>query len=199
MVQFGPDQRETLYVRRGGSWTEIGHGTRGRMTLFAGGRAILWVPSLGAPLLVVTPDGISRSASQVFPCAGSLTISPDGAWVDCGTCTSGGLLACEAIAIERRAADGTPAGGAKAAAAGCRFRRPGVSWYDTKCRAYALASCPDGSRALFRTDFTSPVERITSPLALDDAKSWYGPAGKVALSDSKAFGPLDGSSGPRAR
>jgi len=192
MVQAGPDEKETLYVRRGGGWKEVGHGARGSVALLAGNRALYWVTSPTGPSLVVTPDGAARPVSQVFPCTGLPTISPDGAFVDCGACARGGLLACDTVALERRTSDGASAGAATIEASpGCRFRWPAASWYDAQSRSYVLGECPDGSRTLFRTDFAGAIERFPSARPIDDAKSWSLLAGRVALSGPKSFERLN--------
>jgi hypothetical protein len=191
MVQAGPDEKETLFVRKEGRWSEVGHGSSGRVTRLAGDRAVLWYPSLGGPGLFVTQDGAARPVSGLFPCAGWQTISPDGRWIDCGTCREGGLASCRAVDIQRRSLDGSVSGEAAADPAGaCRFRVPGVRWYDAGGRAYALAECADGSRVLFRADFASDVERFASTRAIDDAPGWYQAVGRVSLRDPKAFQPL---------
>jgi hypothetical protein len=194
MVQAGPDQKETLSVRKDGRWREVGHGSYGRVMRLAGDRAVFWFPSLGAPGLIVTPDG-ARPSSEVFPCAGWLTVSPDGAKVDCGTCPGSTPAACGTLFLERRGLDGSAGGSATAdAGSGCRFRKPGVLWYDDSGGgAYALAECADGSRVLFRTDFATDVERFTSPRAIDDRNTWSGIAKRLIFRDPKGAEDLRGT------
>ena len=195
MVQAGPDERETLSVRKDGRWREVGHGSYGRVSRLAGDRAVFWspAPALGKPGLVVTPDG-ARPASEVFPCAGMGTVSSDGAAFDCGTCPGGTPAACGTLLLERRALDGSAVGTATAeAGSGCRFRVPGVHWYDDKGGAYAMAVCTDGSRLLFRTNFTTGVERFVSARTVEDAKTWSGIVNRLILRDPKMGEELRGT------
>ena len=211
MVQAGPDQREILEVRRGGGWKEVGRGSEGSVLPLARNRAVLWQPSITQSPLAVTPNGTARPIDDVFPCRGSntwRTISPGGDAVDCGTCVSGDALndtvytnrVCRAVALERRTADGARAGSATVDVGGadCRFRRPGVQWYDAKDRAYSLAECRDGTRVLFRTDFgADPPERFASPGATEDPKGWIQAVGRLSLLYPKSFEALRGTHAQR--
>lgn len=198
MIQAGFDPKETLRVKRGvfiGSvWVDVAHGSGGRVMRLAEDRAILFMPSLGAEPLVVTPDGAVAPAARTFPCDGMRTISPDGQWIDCGRCVSGAGGACTGVSLERVSPDGTHAGSATIQAPddSCQFRRAYVLWYDRHGRAYVLASCSRGTRMLFRTDFAGDPERFTASRGTEDAKTWQEAVGKFELFSWKSFEPLHG-------
>lgn len=196
MIQAGPDERDTVFVRdRGpGRWRDVAEGTGGSVARLADDRAVLFVPSLGVPGVLITPEGLVKPLAEAFPCEGFRTFSTDGNYVDCGRCTEGAADTCRAVTLERSSVAG---GGAESAAieapdASCRFRRPGVSWYDHKGRAYLLAACESGARVLFRTGLAGDPEKFTDPKGNENAKTWYQAIGRFELFDPKAFHPVRG-------
>ena len=156
--------------------------------------AVLYVPFLGAPGLLITPDGAVKPLAEVFPCDGFRTFSPDGRRVDCGKCTEGAADSCHAVTIERSLVAGGGAGSTvvEVPDVSCRFRRPGVSWYDRQGRAYVLAACENGARVLFRTGGAADPERFTDPKGNEDAKTWYEAIGRFELLDPKPLHPVRG-------
>ncbi len=195
-AQGGPNERDTVFVRdrRPDRWKDVAKGTGGSVARIADDHAVLFVPSPGAPGLLVTPDGAVKPLAEVFPCDGLRTISPDGRRVDCARCVEGAADGCRTVSLDR-----FPAAGGKsvpttvdAPDASCRFRRPGVRWYDPRGRAYLLAVCANGASTLYRAGGAAVAEKFTSPNGSEDPKSWHAAIGQIELLEPKPLHPIRG-------
>jgi hypothetical protein len=195
MIQGGPDERDTVLVRnrRPGRWKDVASGSGGFVARLADDHAVLFVPSLGVPGVLITPDGAVKPLEEAFPCAGFRTFSPDGRYVDCGKCAEGAANSCRAVTLQRTSVVG---GGAESMVVtmpdtSCRFRRPGVSWYDLQGRAFLLAACENGAHVLFRTSLVGEPEKFADPKGTEDRNTWYVALGFAPL-EPKMFHPVRG-------
>jgi hypothetical protein len=195
-AQAGGADRDTVLVRgpRPDRWKEVAKGTGGLVARLAEDHVVLFVPSLGAPGVVIAPDGSARPLAEVFPCEGIRTTTPDGRRMDCGRCTEGAGEDCRAVGIEPFSFSGGRAESTRFAVANasCRFRQTGVRWYDQKGRAYLLADCAGGARILYRVGASAEPERFADPKGTEDARSWYEAIGRIELLDPKPLHRIRG-------
>jgi hypothetical protein len=94
---------ESYRIRSGWGWREIARGSGGGVVRLQRDTAVLFAPGRSEPRRIIYEG---EKAAQVIPefleCDGPITVSPDGAFLDCTRCTTGpSPLACGEGSITR--------------------------------------------------------------------------------------------------
>src|SRR5262245_9932657 len=100
---LGPDPSESYRLRSRLGWREIAHGSGGAVVRLQRDTAVLFSPGRSEPRRIIYEG---EKAAHVIPefleCDGPITVSPDGAFLDCTRCTAGqSQLACREGSITR--------------------------------------------------------------------------------------------------